>query len=157
MAHALLSVLIGHRAASYSQTHAQVAHKMAHTDRNAPPRQAHRAKAPYTSERASARDWGDPKLYPTRRSHNAKLMEAFYRTPRCCCFAKSGVSKNKVRAIRYIHDLPAAPSNQCWGGLGGRSPCPHKNSLFHPKPRTLTNTTLPNIDWRGRGRVGVDA
>ena len=98
-----------------------------------------------------------PNCIQRGRAHSAKLMETLYHTPRCGCFAKSGVSKKKVRAIRYIHDLPPAPSNQCWGGLGGRSSCPNKNSLFHPKPRTFTNTTLPNIDWRGRGGVGVGA
>ena len=104
------------------------------------PRQAHRAKAPYTSERASARNWGDPKLYPTRRSHNAKSMGALYCTPRRGCFAKSGTrdtllqcyqSNNLFQLCRGIA-WPSCGNVSCsramcletpWAGTSGASVC----------------------------------
>ena len=70
------------------------------------------------------------------------------------CHGYRCFEKKKVRVLRYIHDLPPSPSKQCWSGRDAQRSCPNKNSLFHPKPGTLANTTLPNIVWRGRGGAG---
>ena len=82
-------------------------------------------------------------------------MMALCYTPRSECFSKSGVSKKKVRSLTYVRDPPPTPTKQCCSGREVQSSCPNTNSLFHPKPGTLTISTLNNIDCRGRGGSGV--
>ena len=92
---------------------------------------------------------------PRNTTHNQKVARhSTMMRGSMLSFGKSGVSKEKVRPQSYMHDLPPAPSNQCWGSWGGPNLCPNKNSLFHPKPETLTHATLPNNDWGGRGGHG---
>ena len=97
------------------------------------------------------RDRGVPEPHPPERWHTVRFVK-----PVCCiplhgCFAESGVSNKKVETQNYMHVLPPAPSNQCWGPQGKAHRRPNKNSLFHRKPIALTHAALPNIDCGGAG------